>query len=151
MNKIAVAAIIAGIALGGYLMFRPAGASSDAIYKDPSGFSFAIPGGYEATAAHESGAETITLVKGNDRIQLYVTPYDEPAVSFGIARIQKDLPSLDLARARELAVADGKGVEFDDDAGHEVWFAAAGQLYQITAPAVQADAARQIVSTFKLP
>lgn len=180
MNKAVAAIIVAGVALGGYLMFRPAAAPSSsqaalsgptasdpsvisgavsipggARYADPSGFSIYIPDGYQATASQDEGAETILIRKAgsaSQEIQLYITPYDEPAAEFDAARISKDLPGLAsaLARSRGFSIAGGHGVEFDDANGHEIWFASAGQLYQITAPASLAATAEGVASSFKL-
>lgn len=121
-------------------------------YADPSGFSFKVPDGYAVNAVTEPGAETVFVARAGtgQKIQMYITAYDEPVAQFGRARIKKDLPGLDLSRAKEFQIADGRGVSFDDSTGHEIWFAAGTQLYQVTAPAGQMDAAQEIVSTFSL-
>jgi hypothetical protein len=125
-------------------------------YSDPSGFSIQLPAGYSARSVTEEGSETLFIerpasaVSAAARFQIYITPYDEPAAQFGITRIKKDLPSFAPKNAREFTITDGHGAEFDDDAGHEIWFAAAGQLYQLTAPADQTAVAEATVASFKL-
>ena len=84
------------------------------------------------------------------RIQIFITPYDEDPAAFGIARIRRDLPSAPLAHATEFSIAGGRGVSFDDAAGREIWFAAAGQLYQMTAPEALAAEAQSAVDSFQL-
>ena len=126
---------------------------SDGFYADPSGFSFTAPDGLKATAVQEPGAETIIVGKA----QIYVTPYDEKPSAFNAARIRRDLPTLAMKNVHEFTIGDGGAaggtngggaVEFDDPAGHQIWFAAAGQLFQISAPADQAGIADKIVATF---
>lgn len=126
-------------------------------YSDPSGFSIDLPPGYAARAVNEEGSETLFIEGGTaepgtsaKRFQFYITPYDEPASQFNTARIYKDLPNAITRNAREFTIAGGHGVEFDDDAGHEIWFAAAGQLYQVTAPRDQVAVAEHVVASFKL-
>ena len=125
----------------------------DSRYSDPSGFSFEIPKGYVARVSGDMTEKTFVFEKegkSGSGFQMLVTPYDEPASEFTVARIRRDLPDLVMKEVKEFEIPNGRGVMFDSDSGREIWFAAADGLYQITSPQTDAEAAEHVAATFKL-
>ena len=120
-------------------------------YEDPSGFSFELPQGYRARKVEEEAQATIIIEKGaGSGFQIVVSSYDEPSGEFGVARIKQDLPDLVMRDVKEISVANGKGVAFDSDSGHEIWFVAGGSLFQMTAPQNEIINAKNAIDTFAI-
>lgn len=118
-------------------------------YEDPSGFSFERPDGYEIRSIADENGKTILVEKGGSGFQIVVTPYDEPASGFTVARIKKDLPDLVMKDAKEFELAGGRGVMFDSDPDREIWFVVIDTLYQVSAPQSEAANAERAVATFR--
>lgn len=118
-------------------------------YVDPSGFSFVVPDGYSTRVLQDGEARAIVVEREGSGFQVSVSPYDEPVAEFGVARIKKDLPDIEMSEVRELSVSGGKGISFESDGVREIWFAADGSLYQITASRSEAAHAERVAETFR--
>lgn len=117
-------------------------------YEDPAGFSFELPEGYSARKLSDEGGDSIILERGSTGFQLYVSTYDEPASGFTALRVRRDIPDLVMKNVEEFAIRGGRGIEFDSESGHEIWFVIDGSLYQISSPQSEAANAKKVRLTF---
>lgn len=72
-------------------------------------------------------------------VQIAITPFDEPTTVITAERVKKDIPDMVIKDPQEVTLGSlGKGIAWVDGEGihgkRQVWFAARGYLFQMTAP-----------------
>lgn len=129
-------------------------------YNDPIyHFSLNYPAGLKvSTFPNADGAGDYVLIADNKTgigMQIFISPFDEPASALTADRIKKDAPSLAVINPQPLSGKElGSGISFldgdDTKANRQVWFVAGGNLYQITAPKGFDATLGKILATMKM-
>ncbi|MDE2237221.1 MAG: hypothetical protein KGK30_04980 [Elusimicrobia bacterium] len=124
-------------------------------------FSLRYPAGLHVSSfANPSGQGDVVLIADLSTgigMQIVITPYagSGGAVSdITPAVIKENIPGVDMVDPQEVTLGSlGRGTAFMDGAGpsasRQVWFAAAGHLYQISAPRDFDATLRNILGTWK--
>lgn len=107
-----------------------------------TGFRLALVAGFSARLADGDATDIVIVENDKDAsvgYQVAITPWDEPADALSFARIQTDLPDLEISRPQAGALPIGVlALSFQVDQGgeetREIWFVHKGYLYQISAP-----------------
>lgn len=120
-------------------------------------FSFKYPGDLSVGQFDERGGEMVVVQDSNRQVgfQIFISPTDEN-ISMSKARIQDDLPDLEVRDPQPVQLGDntGQGLAFysDNDAfggdSREVWFTYDEYLYQISTYASQDPLLKQVLSSW---
>ena len=120
-------------------------------------FSFDYPKGLKPSAfrSPDNSGDVILVADLQTGIgmQIFISPFDEPASVFTVERIKKDAPSLIINNPKSFSIGSGNGVAFFDsneaNANRQVWFVVGKYLYQITAPKRFDNTLQRILNTLK--
>lgn len=126
------------------------------------GFSFSYLKDYNISSFgnyYDSAGETILLQKdgGAQGLQVLVTPFDEDT-ALTIARVKKDLPSLNVTNAVEQNIGAENGTQavvfsstnnLSTGPSFEAWFIYKKQLYQVSSSQTSKELFDKVISTWK--
>lgn len=108
---------------------------------DLYGFSLSYPEGLKTSFFQDGNTAIMAISDGATGlgVQIAVTPFDEPNTTITAERVKKDIPDIVFKEPQEVTLGSmGKGIAWIDGAGadakRQVWFAARGHLFQLTAP-----------------
>src|SRR3989344_494480 len=122
------------------------------------GFSFGYPGQFNVGAFDDDNGRTVLVQRteggGSEGVQIYIQPFDEQT-AITKERVLRDLPDTVIKNPLTVKLARAAaGLAFDSfEPGlgdtFEVWFARAGQLYQIKTRAKDKGAVAEIFRTWR--
>ena len=145
------------------------------VYTHPTlGFSFKYPAGFHITSFDEGDGEMVLVKKSEIRstksetnsnvenskpetseLQIYVSPFDEPG-PITPQRIKKDIPDMVIEEPQEVMVGkhrDIRALVFFSREGamrlRQVWFVAAGYLYQISSEEANGSFMQSILNSWE--
>ena len=86
-------------------------------------------------------------------VQIAITPFDEPTTIITAERVKKDIPGMLIKDPQEVTLGSlGKGIAWIDGEGldgkRQVWFAARGYLFQLTAPMLFDATLKKMLNTW---
>ncbi len=127
-------------------------------YKDSDyGFILTYPPEYKVAKIKNEEADTFLLQDSTGTgMQIIVSPFDEPAEAFTVARVRQDLPDLPMRNVRiaKMPLAGIEGILFESSGGGfggsvEFWFVHKGYLYQASTYLSQMSLFEDVMGTIR--
>ena len=122
---------------------------------DLYGFSLKFPGGLKTTFFQDGNTDIVAISDGATGlgVQIAITPFDEPDTNITAERVKKDIPDIIINDPQEVTLGSlGKGIAWIDGEGvngrRQVWFAARGYLFQLTAPILFDATLKKMLNTW---